>query len=138
MVIPYTIKKIITPQFAVFPENFIQGDPVNMHFNLEFSTQFEKNLIINVLNVEYSQNDKIIMKIEVHCLYEIGKEGIEQIKKEHKIPVDFLRYMGTITVGTARGIIASKTENTLVNQVVLPPVDLTKIIKEDFVLKQVE
>ena len=49
--------------------------------------------------------------------------------------VDFLRYLATIATGTVRGIIHTKTENTVLNSVVVPPINLVEAIKEDFVFK---
>ena len=43
--------------------------------------------------------------------------------------------MGTIVVGAARGIIHAKTEGTILNSVILPPINLVEIIKDDLVLE---
>ena len=51
------------------------------------------------------------------------------------IPVDFLRYMGTIVVGTARGVLHTKTEGTVLNAYVLPPINVMELVKEDLAVK---
>ena len=42
--------------------------------------------------------------------------------------------MGSISVGTLRGIIHTKTEGTVLNTIVLPPINLDEIINKDLVL----
>ncbi|MBQ0093197.1 MAG: hypothetical protein KBS36_00980 [Bacteroidales bacterium] len=74
------------------------------------------------------------MVAELACYYDIAPEGVESIKAEGKIPVDFLRYMGAISVGTIRGLIHAKTEGTVLNPVVLPPVNLEEAIQNDMSL----
>ena len=59
---------------------------------------------------------------------------IEELSKEGRVPVEFLRYMATIVTGTARGIIHAKTENTVLNATVLPPINLVEGIKNDLVI----
>ena len=43
--------------------------------------------------------------------------------------------MATIVVGTVRGIIHAKTEGTVLNAIVLPPINLTEIIKDDILIE---
>ena len=74
--------------------------------------------------------------LEMNTYFLIAPEGIEEIKKNGSVPVDFLRYMGTIAVGTARGIVHAKTEGTVLNAIVLPPINLVEAIKEDLVVEQ--
>lgn len=56
----------------------------------------------------------------------------QEVEDEYK---DILRYLATIATGTVRGIIHAKTENTVLNSVVVPPINLVEAIKEDFVFK---
>lgn len=44
---------------------------------------------------------------------------------------EFLRYIATVTVGTARGIQYAKTQNTILNGMVLPPIDLMTLNLQD-------
>jgi hypothetical protein len=41
--------------------------------------------------------------------------------------------MATIVVGTARGILHTKMERSVMSDYVLPPVNLVQMIKEDYV-----
>lgn len=74
--------------------------------------------------------------LELACVFDIASDGMEELKRESKIPKGFLQYMASIVVGTARGVIHAKTEGTLLNPVVLPPINLVELIKDDISLSK--
>jgi hypothetical protein len=53
--------------------------------------------------------------------------------KEGKItfPQNFVCHMAMLTVGTSRGILHSKTENTIFNSYILPTTNVKEIISSD-------
>lgn len=135
MTIPYRIDRIETSQFAIFPDKMVNGEKVSVEVNLDFSLGEKFSPLKNTVNVKYIQNDNLLMIIEVICDYAISDEGIQAIRKEGKIPVDFLRYMGSFSVGIVRGIIHARTEGTILGPVILPPVNLDNAIDKDIVIK---
>lgn len=132
--IPYKISHIETVQFAIFPDNFINGQEVLINTNCGYNVRSDLNQVRNVISVNYTQNEKLLMVVQLACYYDIAPEGVEAIKAEGKIPIDFLRYMGSISVGTIRGVIHAKTEGTVLNPVVMPPVNLEEMVKNDLML----
>ena len=132
--IQYRISHIETVQFAIFPDNYINGQEVMVNTNCGYNVRSDFNQVRNVISVNYTQNEKLLMVVELACYYDIAPEGVEAIKGEGKIPVDFLRYMGSISVGTMRGVIHAKTEGTVLNPVVMPPINLEEMVKNDLVL----
>ena len=81
------------------------------------------------------EDENLLLLIEVTCFFDIDKDAIKQLLEAGRIEVDFLRYLATITTGTIRGIIHTKTEGTSLNLIVLPPINLMDAIKNDFVFK---
>ena len=136
--IPYKISHIETMQFAIFPENLINGQEVLVNTNCGYNERSDLNQVRNVISVNYNQNEKLLMVVQLACYYDIAPEGVEAIKAEGKIPVDFLRYMGSISVGTIRGVIHAKTEGTVLNPVVMPPVNLEEMVKNDLFLSELD
>lgn len=132
--IPYRISHIETMQFALFPDNFDNGKEVMVNTNCGFSVRQDLNQVKNIIGVNYIQNDKLLLVIQLACYYDIAEEGFNEIKKEGRIPVDFLRYMGTISVGITRGAIHAKTEGTVLNPVVMPPINLEEMLKNDLLI----
>lgn len=45
-----------------------------------------------------------------------------------------MAHLTTIMVGTARGILHAKTENTLFNQFLLPTIDVTELVTDDVIM----
>lgn len=136
MAIPFRIRQIKTQQFAMFPDLLINGEEVRVESEFSFGVNSEVNDVICNTKLSYTQNEKLLLTTEVHCYFDISEEGSSQLKQQGRIEVGFLRYLATIATGTVRGIIHTKTENTTLNPVVLPPLNLVEAIKSDFVFKQ--
>jgi hypothetical protein len=136
MTIPYRIFHIETKQFAIFPELFENGANVDVNSSYGFALGLDMSTVKCGSRFNYVQGGKTLLILELHVSFQIAEEGISEIKKKGVIPVDFLRYMATIVVGTARGIIHTKTEGTVLNSVVLPPVNLVETITDDMKIEQ--
>lgn len=134
--IPYKISNIVTKQFAIFPEKFVNGEIVNINTNYNFNLKVDFSQVRCSSVIQFIQKEQLILVLEVVCNFDIAAEGVNFIKNENKIPVDFLRYMATIVVGTARGIIHSKTEGSVLNSIVLPPINLVDTIQADFQINE--
>ena len=134
--IPYKISNIVTKQFAIFPEKFVNGEIVNINTNYNFNLKVDFSQVRCSSVIQFIQKEQLILVLEVVCNFDIAAEGVNFIKNENKIPVDFLRYMATIVVGTARGIIHSKTEGSVLNSIVLPPINLVDTIQTDFQINE--
>lgn len=136
MTIPYKIDRIDTTQFAIFPDKYVNGENVSVEMDMNFSTSETISPIKNVTSIRYKQNDNLLLVLEISCSFTISEEGLENIRKSGKIPVEFLRYMGTFSVGIARGVIHARTEGTVLNPVILPPANVNDSIKEDLPIKK--
>lgn len=135
MNIPFRIRQIKTQQFAMFPDLLVNGKEVTVESEFGFGVNNEVTDIRCVAKISYFQGEKLLLTTEVHCYFEVSSEGSQEIAKQGRIEVGFLRYLATISTGTVRGIIHTKTENTALNVVVLPPINLVEAIKEDFVFQ---
>lgn len=133
--IPYRISGIKTIQFALFPEKYINGRDITLQTSFSFGYNEDLNKIRCISNFEYLQGENILMISEIQCTFDISPNGTLELKHLKKIPVDFLRYMATIATGTARGIIHAKSEGTLLAGIILPPINLMEVIKDDLPIK---
>jgi hypothetical protein len=134
--IPYRISRIETLQFAVFPDNFVNGQQMLVNTNCGYNVREDLSQIRNIVSVNYTQNGDLLMVAHLACYYDIAPEGIGAIKAAGKIPVEFLRYMGSISVGALRGVIHARTEGTVLNPFVLPPVNLEEMVNGDLTLPE--
>ncbi len=131
----FRISRIETKQFACFPEDFINGETVNIKADFGFDVNDTHTEICCFSKYVFDQNGKKLVAAEVFVFFSIHPDSALTLREDHTIviPVDNLRHFATIAVGTARGIIWSKTEGTCLNQVVLPPINLVETITNDFI-----
>ena len=131
MVIPYRIIQIKTQQFALFHEKYVNGEGVAVKAEYEFKVHSTLCNVVCISSFNYSQGENLLMTIQLDCTFAVSQEGFQQLQESRMIPVGFLQYLATICTGTARGVIHAKTEGTVLNTVVLPPINLLEIIKDD-------
>lgn len=136
--IPFRINRIDNQKIDIHPELV---DTNIGEFNIKSEFAFSGSLVNNVIGCRgifsFFQDRTEVSKLTVDCYFDIDPLYINQNKKEETLTIDkeFLRYLATITVGTARGIQHVRTQNTILNNVVLPPIDLTTMELNDFVMK---
>lgn len=131
MQIYYKIKQINTKQFAFFPDKYVNGEGVAVKAEFEFKVHSSLMSIVCVSKFSFSQREDLLLTSEVWNEFAISPEGFQQLQEQRKVSVDFLQYLATISTGTSRGIIHAKTEGTVLNAIVLPPINLKEIIKND-------
>lgn len=133
----FALRKIVTKQFAILEEVYKEDDLVSMNMNLTFSVNREERAIGSSLKVDFSIQGAPFILIEVVCFFEIKQTSWETFLgedgKEH-VPQELLSHLALHTVGTVRGVLHAKTENTIFNRFILPPVNVNDMIKEDLVL----
>ena len=130
-IIPFRVSHIETVQFAIFPDEYLNGTEVTVDTSCGFNVKTDLSQIRNLISVKYSQNGHLLLVAQVACYFGISPESIEEIKTAGVIPAEFLRYIGAVSIGVIRGVIHSKTEGTVLNPVVLPPVDMDLMVDSD-------
>lgn len=137
-VIPFRINRIDNQKIDMHPE-LVNPDANEYHINSKFA--FTGSLISNVIGCRgefrFFQEKTEVSCLIVDCYFDIDPLYVSQNMKDETLVIDkeFLRYLATITVGTARGIQHVRTQNTILNEVVLPPIDLTTMELNDYIMK---
>lgn len=100
----------------------------------------ENSIITVQIKFTYIFNNYPFVILNCQCSFMFDDINLKSFANEdgctYTFPRDLVTHLAVLTVGTARGILHCKTENTNYNKFILPPIDLTKIIKEDLKLKQ--
>ena len=77
----------------------------------------------------------LVTKSTERCLFQISPDSrselLQETGKKIVMPNGFINHLTTLTVGTTRGILHSKTENTPFNRFFIPTINVTKQIKGD-------
>jgi hypothetical protein len=136
LALQFRIAEIDTLQFAILEENYDESEEVGLGTSLNFGLD-EENQVIGVdVKFQFMQDEKAFLLITVQCGFVIEKKAFESFVGEKKItiPEGFASHLAVITVGTARGALHEKTNNTPFNDFIIPTINLTALIKEDVVL----
>ena len=51
----------------------------------------------------------------------------------YKLPSGFVCHLAMLAIGTARGVLHAKTENTLFNKYLIPTINVAELIKDDII-----
>ncbi|WP_439182505.1 hypothetical protein [Carboxylicivirga taeanensis] len=137
--VSFALAKVTTEQFATFEDNFCPDSDIQLKLDFRFNASIENHLVGVFAAFTFACNEKPFMTIEAGCHFEINTESWENLfdseSKQLTIPKGMIQHLAVITVGTARGILHAKTENTKFNQFHLPTVNLAEIITEDQVFE---
>jgi hypothetical protein len=132
--IRYGIVSIATDEFAML-EKYDDSKIGELKIYLNFNGLAEEIIQVKCL---FYQEDNPFMVIAVSTSFQIHPEEWTLIynsdtNKIH-LPLGIALHMSSLSVGTTRGILHAKTENHSVNSVIIPPVNLNDIIKENIVI----
>jgi hypothetical protein len=69
----------------------------------------------------------------VSCHFDIGADSLNDFLSKEKIvfPHSLMTHLTILTIGTARGVLHSKTNGSEFNKYILPTLDVTKMLTKD-------
>lgn len=134
-IVTFSLKKIQTLQFALLKENCKNVSDTDIKAGLGFGLDKENRMMQVKFNVVF-ENEKLPFIIaEVACFFEIAPDSFAGFKLTDDgkiiIPCGLAKHLSVLTVGTARGVLHSKTENTEFNKFLLPTINVQEMISED-------
>lgn len=135
----FSLNKIVTEEFAIIEQSY-KGDDVDKEFEISVAFEFnaEKYLIAVFCEYSFLQNNAPFLLIKMSCHFKIDNETWSGFLDENKTSVIidklFLRHLAGFTVGTLRGALHSKTENTPFNKFHVPPIVITELVPDDITL----
>lgn len=136
--VSFALRKIETKQFAIIDEAFTQNSQASLNMKLRFSVNKEMRMIDSSAMVRFLANGNVFLLIEIGCFFEIKDTSwLNYITDDGKIsvPKGILRHLAMHTVGTLRGVLHAKTENTDYNKFILPPINVEAMIPDDLLVE---
>jgi hypothetical protein len=131
----FALVKVTTEQFAIIEECCDEKSGIKVVTNLRFGGDDEKKMIAVFASSKFECNEKPFIIIEAGCHFIIDPNSWNDMfdaeKRELLVPKEFLRHLSMLTVGTTRGILHAKTENTSFNKFVLPTINVSEMIQSD-------
>jgi hypothetical protein len=133
--IGFQLIAIHTEQFAIIEQEFDSNKPLEFAVNFNVAKNDNQKLVSVLFSTRFMDEDRPIMILECSCHFKLAEESWAQFVKQESttliIPKAFITHLAVITVGTARGILHSKTEGTKFNGYLLPTLNLVEIFTED-------
>lgn len=136
--VAFTLNRIATEQFAIIEDAFAEGKEINLTTQLKFGANAEHKLIALHANFKFEQETRAFLIIEASGHFSIEEEAWAgfYIKETRKlaVPQGFMCHLAVLVIGTTRGILHAKTENTPFNRFFLPTINVAETIKEDVII----
>lgn len=122
-------------QFAILCEDC--KDEVGMNVSLNFKYGDEGKKVACVVAFDFTSESEKVMVLKMTCEFEIQVDDWKTLHndKEVVIPKDLLEIFAVHTIGTARGVLFCKTENTQFNYIVIPPINVSEMGISDLTVK---
>ena len=115
-------------------DRYNTGDPsVGIETNFNFSFNKSEGILKCATNLTFIQNNQVFLKSELQTFFEIIKESIDELTNENviTIPRGLLCQFASLNYGSFRGVIYMKAINTTLSNLILPPMYLDEVIKDD-------
>ncbi len=133
-IVQFSIVRVTTEQFAVIEETYQEGVPINLNTNIRFAIDRSNRIVAVFCQFKYEQNGIPFIKVEVSNHFLIMPDSWKHMLRDEVttvIPKGFMTHLAMITVGTARGVLHTKTEGTRFNEFILPTINVMDMINTD-------
>ncbi|SIS89734.1 hypothetical protein SAMN05421789_11051 [Kaistella chaponensis] len=134
LTVKFQLLEIETAEFAIIDSVGINPKKIKFTTGLQFGiSDANSEIMCNVIIEFFSDEQKLLLKLRTENKFKVMPEDWEAFKNDDglTIPKGFLAHIAMISVGSSRGILHCKTENTPFNLFVLPLIDVTSMIAED-------
>ena len=135
--IGFLLSGIVTEQFATFDDSFKKDEPVELSTGLKFGVDDENQTISVTVSIQFMQNKNPFLKLDAACHFQIIDSAWKKFISKDKIiiPQYLITHLAVLAVGTTRGVLHAKTENTPFNSFMLPTINVKEMIDEDLVIE---
>lgn len=135
----FALRGISVEQFAMIfePDDL---DKVSFNISLTIKSNYADRAIAFNLTINYTEEDRTFLQLENTCHFLINEEDWERLSagntEDVKLQKRAVANLFSIAIGTTRGILHAKTENTAYNRFYLPLLNATEMINESVTIKR--
>lgn len=140
--ISFGLRQITTEQFAIINSALDESNTnVELETGLRFGFNVEMKVISCLIAIKFTQNKNPFLLLEIGCHFEIKEDDWEKLynyeTKEVQLSTGLARHFTMLCIGTLRGVLHAKTENTLFNKFLIPTINVNNLVKEDILIKTI-
>lgn len=138
--IKYILRGVSVEQFATLFEP--SGDKIELNVVIPIKTNYNERTLAVGANIQYIENGKPFLVAEAFCHYEIEEKCWNELSdgytKDVVLPKDLMDSLARIAIGTIRGAICVKTENTPFAKYFLPIIEINHSYEgEGFIIPKI-
>lgn len=135
----FSLVAISTEQFATFPQFYSASRDTQLSSKFSFKANAEDRLLGVFFPVEFQQNDQPFISLEIACHFRLTPKcwdyGHDAVNGTLLLPKGMAQHLAMLTIGTARGVLHVRLDRTPFSHFILPPMDITTMVKGDMVIK---
>lgn len=138
MDIKYNFLDIEVEEFSFLRDEYDEDQGIELGINAEISSYLNHEEDTSMLKCELflklEQNDKDVLDIVSANFFTITVDSWEKVSEtEYKLPLNFISHLLLLSVSTLRGIVFEKTTEEDCRGVVLPSIDITGLVEDDYI-----
>jgi len=134
--IEFRLVGIKTDEFATFENEFSNDKEYVVNTNLAYSFYQNDKVVATHAKFIFMHIEKPVIVIAVSCFFNMLQwdDYFNNETNTLTMPKNFAQHIGVITVGTARGILHTKTEGTILNSLIIPSINVLELVPNDIII----
>ncbi|NTW70389.1 MAG: hypothetical protein HGB23_11205 [Chlorobiaceae bacterium] len=122
-------------QFATIDDAYDENKDIGLVTGLQFGADVEEKRIKCTIRISFEQDERPFLILVASNEYSIDHAAWSAFTrtedKKMVFPKGFMAHLAMLTVGTSRGMLHVKTENTKFNRYFLPTINVAEMINDD-------
>lgn len=129
----YRFANLDLHQFATFEEGYNEDNQdIDISCKFAFAYNFIQNIVCCSNSISITKNGHPLIKAELDAYFAINEISVNAITDNGEIVLQpgLQAQFASLTYGTMRGVIFTKTINSPLNKIILPPNDVLEIFNK--------
>lgn len=138
----FNFARLITQEYALIERNFAPDEKINVVTKLHWGADKDKRVVGVAAKFVFEVKKQPFIIIRVEGQFRIEEATWVAILDEEKnvlrMDKGFMSHLAMLVVGSTRGVLHAKLENTPFNQIILPTMNVAAMFKEDVTIQLAE
>lgn len=128
----YRFADLELKQFATFEDGYTEdGQEISISCKFTFAYNFSENIVCCTNSISITKEGIVLVKADLDAYFAINPESAASLADADAVvlPPELQAQFASLTYGTMRGVIFTKTLGTPFSKIVLPPNDVQEVMK---------
>lgn len=138
MSIGFNLSKVVAERFDVFEQLFDEKQD-NITLNTVLNTGFnpQNHELAFSIEVQFQQGENVFIIAQITHYYHFEKELLIKLhlnQNSIKLQKDFAKHLIVLTIGSLRGYLKAKLEDSKLSLLHLPLIEIKKLVDKDLIV----